>query len=145
MMRRWVIRSMLILLLAMCVTAWVGSYWALGISHYGRTWDGVLLEDGRIGIVQFNSIFNFNGVPGWDWGKHRGVMDWTIWDKNRDTYAALKFSYSSSVIHWGVTFPLWFPTLLAALLLWFIWRKTKAKPIGGAFPVEPTKAGEKQP
>ena len=37
--------------------------------------------------------------------------------------------------------PLYFPTLLSALLLWLVWRKTRPKYNGKGFPVE---VGDKQ-
>jgi hypothetical protein len=33
--------------------------------------------------------------------------------------------------------PLWFPTLLSALALWFVWRKTHSPYCKKGFPVEP--------
>ena len=41
-----------------------------------------------------------------------------------------------------VLIPLWFPTILSAALLWFVWRKTRKKGTSGAFPVEPAPARE---
>ena len=35
-----------------------------------------------------------------------------------------------------VAFPFWFPTAISAALLWLVWRKTRSKTKGRAFPVE---------
>ena len=66
-------------------------------------------------------------------------FDWEYWD-NKTDYRFLGFS----IIPWlFVSFPLWFPTLLSALLLWFIWRKTPAERNSRGFPVAPTAKANK--
>jgi hypothetical protein len=46
---------------------------------------------------------------------------------------------------WLVYIPLYFPALFSTLLLLFAWRKTRAKPIGRTFPIEPTAKASEPP
>jgi hypothetical protein len=125
----------------------VGSFWEelrvdRGIEHYGY-W--AALECGQ---VTFGSD-NFSR-SGEEWNNRRF---WTIYHgaANRE---ASQFFYRQTQCHfmgfgydpliripgWGehrhLLLPLWFPTALSALLLWFVWCKTRRNPAAKGFPVE---------
>lgn len=145
MKKRWLIRSLFIGLVVLCVVAWVGSLWrSLDIDHSGKTWDEMSVADGRICIQEI--VPDFPIMQGW----HTTFRSthWNIW-KSEDAnsqYHLAGFSLHQSVKIWAVTIPLWFPTLLSVGMLWLLWRKTKAKPIGHAFPIEPAaKSGKTKP
>jgi hypothetical protein len=135
MIRRWVIRGLALTLLTLCVVAWVGSYWwdyRVEHCHPSRV---VALEaiEGELFFVteqgsirpQFLRFYVHSAFGGrWDHQEAHHFMGF-----------ALQNDWPSRCDVWV---PLWFPTLLSTLLLWFVWRKTRAMPIGGAFPIEVT-------
>jgi hypothetical protein len=59
-------------------------------------------------------------------------------------YHFIGFAYDpkKEALETMVLIPLWFPTLLFALLLWLVWRKTRGKGPGRGFPVEVGKKAE---
>ena len=147
MIRRWFIRGLALTLLALCVVAWVGSYWrGAYLMHDGRGWQqrAILARGGiGLGILRVSGPFHSQWLrgtmaiePDFGWGLDKDdVFGWT----------GFHFVY-----RWAdktIVIPLWFPTLLSALLLWFVWRKTRAKQTGRAFPVQvpATILGESKP
>jgi hypothetical protein len=134
---RWLIRGLTLTLLALCVLAWVGSRWqTVGVRYFVRDFTyAVELEQGCVSAGHDNYHFLLFGQEhdGWDFF-HRPAALPTGFFGGFGFVSWKSFPLS----FWRVTVPLWFPTLLSALLLWFVWRKTGAKPIGGAFPVEIT-------
>ena len=134
---RWLIRGLALMLLTLCVGAWVGSYWrAIGIAYSG-TERCLVLDEGN-GKAVFGVEFLPPGVPLWPgWHFLRKVYLDAGYDNS--PYHLMGFAFQkrvdSTIIGrtsvWWVWVPLYFPTLLSALLLWFVWRKTRAKPIGG--------------
>lgn len=148
MTKRWIIRIFFIALLTLCVVAWVGSYFrSVGIAFNGsHRFSSVDVDCGEVHLYDFaglktvvlTSLPFYSGPASPD-----AVRNWL----RTMTYHHLGFGVSpyhdvhvvGRKINWGdAMFPLWFPSLLCTLLLWFVWRKTKPKPIGRAFPVEPT-------
>jgi hypothetical protein len=140
MKKSWLIRDLALTLLTLCVVAWVGSYWRC--LYFA-------CESGR----PFTVIWNVVGIArGRFWTR-------THWPSRVDEFGLCTrplgkdYQWGTSgfmgfSLQWGVrgaiVIPLYLPTLLSALLLWFVWRETRAKPRG--FPVEPVvKSGEKQP
>ena len=139
MKHRWIIRSFFVGLLLLFVGGWVGSY--------------------KYSPPGYRSI-----SPQWQWNCFGGRIA-LCWDKRnfrpRDPaevyrgelpfidpkgYELLGFDLRYS--DWGkglrsfyLAIPLWFPTLLSAALLWLVWRKTRPKVKGRAFPVELGKSG----
>jgi hypothetical protein len=143
MFRRWLIRGLVLALLALCVVALVGSYrhpCAIGRHGIHELWLHI-----RYGSIVFNEYVEpLAGSIRWEcvdvYADHQSErMDYL----SREYHFA-GFAYEGRNAVTGpfllICIPLWFPTLLCTLLLWFVWRKTRAKPAGGAFPVEPAKA-----
>jgi hypothetical protein len=135
--RRWLIRLPFLLALAFFAAVWV-------ISHFGRF-----------------SLYKYSGGHIWELGAVEGlvfsgesglyplldsppriqfVRGWKARQLFPDPptlgfYCGRWPRFSDS---FGIAFPLWLPTLLSALLLWLVWRKTRPKLAGNAFPIEPT-------
>jgi hypothetical protein len=145
--KRWLIRSIFIGLLTLCVGTWVGSYWqGIGIDYGGTERNlGLTGADGEA-VLAAEDNDPFGSVLGWHFYRfNRAARSGTGYEYAQ--YRLLGFGFEKVVrpTCWFVWVPLWFPILLFALLLWFVWRKTKAKPVGRAFPVEPVgKLGVKQ-
>lgn len=133
MIRRWLIRSLALLLLTLCVVAWVGSYWhAIEIDHDDETSISLIMGKGR---AAFFLAYPSDKPPSWHpgWRLPTYPIDVINWSGDSDV---IGFRFHHSRRGWSLMIPLYFPTLLSAFLLWLVWRKTRAKPIGGAFPVE---------
>jgi len=77
---------------------------------------------------------------GWSWN-HRGPTNWADADTQADA-KFIGFTYGRDKYGFQVTVPLWFPAFVLVLLTWFIWRKTRVKGSGNAFPVEAANKGE---
>jgi hypothetical protein len=82
-------------------------------------------------------------LTGWDSAQggswyfyNASAYSWDFLDQ-RSTFCRLGFSYGVSINVSFFTIPLWFPSLLSLLFLWFTWRKTRRKAKGKAFPIEP--------
>ena len=139
MIRRWLIRSIFIGPCVVCVVVWVMSYWYVGAVRIPIGFSCVRLN-GALGSLYL-----------WAQDRNTGGSDWVFRTPDPGLTDALLREYQSSQ-HFGgfaysylswpdhyllmVILPLWFPTTLSAILLWFAWRKTGAKRPGGAFPVE---------
>ena len=142
MIKRWLFRSFFIGLLVLCVGAWVISrWWTSEFTYLGTSYDGATLADGRIGFGQNHSPSTFR--TGWHQDFRPNVRGyWSVSDLSPNLHG-LGFSCYHDSGRWDIIIPLWLPTLLLAGLNWFVWRKTKPKPVGRAFPIEPaTKPGE---
>jgi hypothetical protein len=140
MMRRWIIRGLALTLLTLCVVAWVGSYfetvtWTyLGPVHY----IGIGVDSG---LVEFLDVMphpipaTMTPKTGWDWAYHLPSNPRIL----KADHSLLGFGYEAppgAAPGWAVWIPMWFPTVLSALLLWLVWRKTRPAYNGRGFPVE---------
>ncbi len=142
--RRWIIRSLALALLTLCVTAWMGSYWLDVEAEWYIDLDvfRAHLECGRMVIEHDTRAEDYVmprctahiGVHGKPFRFHYGYMRWQFLGFGYDP-SRIRFSKGDD--NWSAAAPLWFPTLLSALLLWLIWRKTRPKYNGKGFPVEP--------
>jgi hypothetical protein len=151
MFRRWLIRSFCIALLVACVVAWAGSYLRYvseyeetDISHhtYARR---IYVCDGKVGFFRdYDLDPNPFSRPWKEPSSESDTTFWKDWDR-KGTYHIIGFSFYHDVSQWFITFPIWFPTALSALFLWFAWRKTKPKYNGGAFLIEPTAKADEMP
>lgn len=143
MIRRWLIRGLALTLLTLCVVAWVGSYWeAVVVQHDGDKLYSLNVDSGRVLAV----CYNLSAYPPiWDAGFYDPLgIEWDA----RTGKGFLGFTFGASAgyaIVFSVTVPLWFLTAVSAIHLWLIWRKTRPKYLGNAFPVEPAKSGETRP
>jgi hypothetical protein len=136
MVRRWVIRVLTILLLALCLGAGVASYWRfITIAYASESISTLGVGWGRLSFIHAASRPAKMG-PGWSLD-HASVYSgsWARWDERADG-KFVGFSYHRFSDGFDGTVPLWFPTLVLALLTWFIWRKTRAKVSGNPVPVK---------
>jgi hypothetical protein len=139
---RRLIRGICIALLALCVTAWVGSYWECPYiewtSNSGDFHLAVVIDWGRT-QGQMSNV-DFSGEPGWKWAIERSSEPHKATDYFNRDYGVLGFGIShcqsDKLSFWNGKLPLWFPTLLSALLLCHVWRKTRRKHTAKGFPVE---------
>ena len=141
MVRRWLIRSLALTLLTLCVVAWVGSYFESMMVTFGgntRLWCSSL-RGGELDLTYQNQ----SPIPFSGWAVEFDQCDGVDRAVTRATYEAmphqlLGFAWRPHKEYWvDLMIPLWFPTMLAAGLFWLIWRKTRPKYSGRAFPVEP--------
>ena len=135
MKKRWLIRSIFMGLLTLCVTAWVGSFcWEIEVYHYGERRVGAGIYWGRVcafwvEVAGDDPKWGVVCIPASNLSEGR----WSDKDDFFDKFNWCGFCVAGPPLN-QATIPFWFPTLLSALLLWFVWRKTKAKPRGS--PVE---------
>jgi hypothetical protein len=142
MARGWLIRSFFVAQCAICALAWIISYVRpveFIVNYPAYKYVFVPFSDGRIAFLHENDVVTSH--HGWGlgcrWGSH---FEWRQGDQNANFHFLGFSSYSPAPREWLYSIPLWFPTFLSSLLLWFIWRKTKPKRLGGAFPVEPAES-----
>jgi hypothetical protein len=143
MFRRWLIRGTALTLLALCVVAWAASYLTTVWVEYdspmwGWSWS---LESGTLRANDVRSLDGKMlqlGAHGWSagWREANQLMA----DPPPFLYRLGGFGYWSQSLteygHRSVCAPVWLPTLLSAVLLWLIWRKTRPAHSGRGFPVE---------
>jgi hypothetical protein len=146
---RCIIRGMGIALLTLCVTAWVGSYIGYFSVCYGRKphyWSASP-AGGSLSLGDFYGGRGPGGFNGWYatyYGRYDAqarLRDQRFYDAT--PYHLLGFAWQPRILPDDLQFvmiPLWFPTLLSALVLWLVWCKTRSKDSGKGFPVEVTKA-----
>jgi hypothetical protein len=142
MVRHWIIRSLALALLTLCVVAWVhscyffvrltrtagGQFWCLGWAC------------GTVGIAVTHGPGYRSG--GWEWNNER--VNPAIREGIENDYSDSSIVFAGFAGTWKtgaineerLLVPLWFPTLLSALLLWLVWRKTRPAYNGRGFPVE---------
>jgi hypothetical protein len=137
MVRRWLIRGLALALLTLCVVVWVGSYFAsLSMSLGPRGWRiDPWIDSGSAGC---EDMYN----------PRYGTIE-PYWKIRPPDFMSIEQDYSDATHHVAgfayhrfstglrrIIFPIWFPTLLSALLLWLVWRKTRPACNGRGFPVE---------
>ena len=143
MVRRWIIRSIAILICAVCVgSSLIGTFFPIvGMVAIG----GVFLRVDWMGSEMGLSVFN--RPPEWD--------GWVYWPRSdQGKFAILQAIYDHQLHFAGFGYgrfenlyllrlPLWFLSLLSVLLLLWIFRRTRAKSPPTAFPIEATQAVQK--
>jgi hypothetical protein len=137
MVRRRVVRGLAIVLLMLCVGAWVGSYFR-GIKFQVRHRNeiGIYLVNGRIGMAHYRGASR----EGWQLDTFDcRTNHWSDWDKSGLWHAVGFCVARQSNPTWLVTVPYWFVTLLAGGWLVLAWRISRPTGHRG-FPVEPTAA-----
>jgi len=145
MVRRWIIRSVALMLLTLCVVVWVGSYWiGVGVTYRGADVYDMGILHGKIcsGNLNVISMRAPQGVHFFLLHHYPGLL---LGGEDREYYF-LGFWCLKNPRGAELEIPIYFPTLLSVFLLWFVWRKTRAKAAGKAFPVEmAAKAGGSAP
>ena len=141
MVKRWIIRSIFMLPILLCVGGWG---WSFG--H----WNTLEVAAGKLHRLGLENAYGclwvhyFGGglSSGFWWVGHGSIDSVERCIVPRWKSCFLGFSYWHEPlgwrmpIHWQVMVPYWFLILVFAGLLYFVWRKTgKPKP-AGAFPVE---------
>jgi hypothetical protein len=133
MIRRWLIRGSALTLLTLCAVAWVGSHWMeLQISYVGKMWNSIKWVNGDLVLGRTTAVAApFSGFRVTH-DRFLGNSD----SRSDEEVNFLGFEYLN--LAWGQWFsvPLLYPTLLSALLLWLVWRKTRPAYNGRGFPVE---------
>ena len=141
MLRRWLIRALALTLLTLCVAAWVGSYWQwAGINrHYHGYRVAVNCGAGLI----YSQVLDHEPFVMSEWGWGHGVpfpeYIRTTTAGEEYGFAGFGYQFTPGATHdsWDMKVPLWAPVLLAAGLLWLLWRKTRPPYHGKGFPIEP--------
>jgi hypothetical protein len=140
MIRRWIIRGLAVALLMMCVVAWGGSYfrWVqVGFVNDGHYWAGNV----HYGEMFFDDEMMFNAGPGWYWihelREADVVMAKALHSAVKSDFLGFAYRSGSPFASIGIVIvPLWFVTLMAGVVVWVVWRKTRPKFSGKGFPVE---------
>src|ERR1035437_9628380 len=144
MKRRWIIRSFFIGLLLLCVGGWVWSYKYGWIFRYSRHNGGSVRSHwGKIHLTWMDDSWAPFPTERW----HIYPADAAI-DANYIKYIhnghyshhCLGFFITIEADSMFVVIPFWFPTTISAALLWLVWRWTRPRVQGRAFPVEIAKA-----
>lgn len=104
-------------------------YWKVGAEHFGAKYF-LKLEVNR-GDIELAIADYHAAVPHW-WWIHGEAYSYTYHFDAGYNHAFMGFFIGSGPTPPAGTkvamlIPLWFPTLLSALLLWFAWRKTRPK------------------
>lgn len=137
---RWFIRSCFMLPIFLCVFGWVWSMGHLNSLSYGSNNFYVSCDSfhGRVYLVGIHPRFAFE--EGWTWR----VMDDKSFLPLGHWYDVLCFEFQKYINggNWrlNVGLPYWFLIVLAALALFYVWRKTRAKVTAITFP-EKVKGG----
>jgi hypothetical protein len=135
MLRRWLIRASCLLALTLIVTAWVLSH--RGVDQVFKWSGGHVWAVGMAPGICFAYRYDMPDYPNQplEYRSYAGfsARDFFAVDPVLGFYCGrVPFSYSLLI-----TFPLWLPTLLLAILNAFVWRKTRRPRVGTGFPVEP--------
>lgn len=141
MVRRWIIRSLFLLPLVCVVGVWVVSYFGGLILQKGLGREWVFFTVQGLGCMEVIDTKPPMDMP-LDLSFH-----WSMTAKDLGTGPRTLGFYCGSSVWFRnaliIAFPLWLPTLLLMLLNWLVWRKSRPKPKGGAFPITPDPAASK--
>jgi hypothetical protein len=145
MLRPWIIRSLALALVLCFLMAWAASYWVTAIFvHYVAMGGGSTGQNGFVAIRTGQISFLREGpLLSADWQASLTSNTYTDWwvPEFLDGYSAgAKFRFLGFYFDNGtdlfVSIPLWLPTILAGLFLWWVWRKTRGNLATRGFPVE---------
>jgi len=131
MKRCWIIRGVFLALLLLCVGAWVWTHRSgMSLGWGGRFTGMVVSERGELCLMRFDDtslpfggiIFQRTGIMGLFGNMGNGFLGFMWGNEQGQSWIAL---------------PFWFLTSVLALILIYVWRKTRPKPNPAtAFPVE---------
>ncbi len=153
MSRRLVIRGFFLGALLLCAGTWAASYvvdmQVVGMIRRAGAPVASLLEDDfqgwyfRVGYGNMSLLYTERLLlpdsdlldPGWRVSAHRHqfVLDWQTAGLLLRGFAWRETT--TPFQRWIITFPLWFPTGIAAGCLAIVWRKTGKPRVGRGFPV----------
>jgi hypothetical protein len=163
MFRRWIIRTLFIGLLLVCMVGWGGSYrYHCDLIHHGRNSWNVLLNWGKVNLLWDGSGDDLYEHAGWTaavgpadssvtyllfphfetetWVPNPASEEAPIGDvvllNHSEIHALLGFILVTGPKNVSLSIPCYFLTSLSTALLWFAWRRTRPKEKGRAFPVE---------
>jgi len=133
-MKRWLVRSVFILPLLLCLFGWGASGWRAAVMNYARTG---LHAECRIewGIVDVY----------WERGDiaflPEGIECYTVPLTEVRFWSTRPGYHLGFALYWNSGFgelavPYWFLILLFGSVLFLVWRKTRLRKTYGAFPVE---------
>jgi len=152
MLQRWLIRSVFLLPILLCVVAWTWSARHDTGLGYGGASSFTFLHT-RSGAVYLGRISSndpswLRPPTGWRWATPGWPQAWVFCVVGpRNSWSCLGFACQHDPVReklgngtflWHVTVlavPYWSLLLLAGFLLLFIWRKTRPRKTYGAFPV----------
>ena len=130
MKRRWLIRSIFMLPILLCIVGWC---WSAG--HGG--WIGYYHGAEFVGCETFWGVVRLGTSgpgPGCCCGVDSAPEICFLLPNDPQTFLGFGYFFISPERH--VYVPYWFLILAFSAILFFVWRKTRTKPQGGAFPVE---------
>jgi hypothetical protein len=151
MKRRWITRGILIGLLLLCVGAWTWSASNFGLVAYqfNSGFIGCATKWGAVRIVlntkesvsdeggwHANHSITRDSTPDHDYPTH--ITHWfPVRPSDRDPGVLwiLGFSCADNPTFHALQIPYWFFVVLLSSILFFVWRKTRPKVKGLAFPV----------
>lgn len=151
MKRRWLIRSLFMLAVLLCVAGWGWSRTDVCIISYSQNGHLVWCES-KAGVVRLGRGWLSSFTHGWAW-QSDPVDPPQFLPPFRDRYQFLGFGFRREVIAnpndagkivFSTTYvdvPYWFFALLFSVALLFVWRKTRPRNPATAFPVEAKSQG----
>jgi len=139
MLRRWLIRSLALMLLTLCVVAWVGSrFFYFQVDRRSPLLILTFWIGGGMVGYQHTHVPGASTGAHWSWGcgRYSYPFEWINHDPEAHHFIVLSYKVATpSAIESNVWIPLWFPVLVSGVLLWFFWQNTKPNPQG--FPIAP--------
>ena len=140
MLRRWVIRVPILLGLGCVLSVWVASYLgAVEMSWQSENFWDIGGVQGLCVVSKSQVIFPGTSPPHIDFAERVTVEGrFGAHGPPRMTFGLYCGKGPGLADSYLVIFPLWLPAIVLAGLNWFVWRKTRDKGVGRAFPVEGT-------
>jgi hypothetical protein len=134
MLRRWIIRTPFLLALTCIVAMWTMSDFEVFILH--SVYGGRHIYFGGInGLLNIGEIGS-TGFPNLTMGAYTNP-DWPIPHTIGGFYGGSVSGMPDSL---ELVIPFWLPTIVLAMVCWFVWSKTRPKKMGRAFPVQLARA-----
>lgn len=132
-------------LLVLCAALWTMSYFYTGtVSRKGSSTILVGVQGG-VGVLRAHSIASVL-PPGWSAQWHADLLGnpFSLHLSDRD-FLGFGVVQRLGAPVWVFVIPLWFPTVLLALLSWVAWYKTVERKPAQGFPVEPQTRPQEAP
>jgi len=139
---RWLIRGSAIALLTLCLSLWGWSYFHSFLFYCGS----LLGKSYEVETYMGGAFFGYDSFATPSSARrfeyHRNAYPWSgypvdKWFLGFTYYEPPYMSYTPGMC-FRIGIPFWFPSLLSAGLLWFVWWQTRPKSAWRGFPVEVT-------